>query len=542
MLVSCDSQTDSERLLGEDIFVDISRGAQSVCGVLRVDAIEPAQETSITHAELLQTTNFVRGRNYFAMEDNDIRGFLDGYYKFGWNQVSQVHLRLGRRGRSPKFGEYEIFRNLQRWDQVSIPNHTKIKSAQIELSLESGPPFGVDVAVYSVNKDWNPGSGGIQKNNNSAPATGEVWWGDAGFQTTPWSKPGAGYASDSDLGADTGGQPLAIARYDPGDQELVFASTRFTDYVKSRVTSKDPILLLYKLVDVHEDSPGSVLQIWSANYGPSRSGARRPRLTLQWYPESPVTIQSYPIVLEHGRALEFSNIGVGNDPSLAISFVADPGLADSMSSGRCGQTPFIEYRVSDSADKFRAVTGPLVVRGDRIDLRVTAASDPVTIGTSFSATIRDTWVTSGDPETMTVEWVFTSPDGRRIKRIAKYLGDYSWRVQFDPDVLGRWQYRWRHKLAEKPFESEELAFDVVALEKRSVSMALDTLQNAIIDSELTPGSIGMLPFELAFARLERVCLTVFSVEELESDSSVKTKLKQIRKLLSGADLPDRPIL
>ena len=46
----------------------------------------------------------VRDSNYSGVEDNDIRGFLDGRFKNGWNQPSQTHVRVGR-GNQQKFAK-----------------------------------------------------------------------------------------------------------------------------------------------------------------------------------------------------------------------------------------------------------------------------------------------------------------------------------------------------------------------------------------------------------------------------------------------------
>src|SRR6185436_11991899 len=62
-------------------------------------------------AATVHRTIWVTGKDgYAGMEDNDLRGHLDGSFKYGWNQVGQNHVRIGRRERSATFGECEIFR------------------------------------------------------------------------------------------------------------------------------------------------------------------------------------------------------------------------------------------------------------------------------------------------------------------------------------------------------------------------------------------------------------------------------------------------
>src|SRR3972149_2977698 len=51
------------------------------------ESVKPLRHTSI----------YVNGPDYTGMEDNDIRGFLDGRFRNGWNQPGQSHVRVGRR-------------------------------------------------------------------------------------------------------------------------------------------------------------------------------------------------------------------------------------------------------------------------------------------------------------------------------------------------------------------------------------------------------------------------------------------------------------
>lgn len=94
------------------------------------------------------------------MEDNDIRGFLDGRFKNGWNQPGQMHVRVGRRKQvSPKYGEQELCRVLQRWDRIELPPLSNILHTLLSLEVENGPPFELQIFLYEVKKDWNPGGG-----------------------------------------------------------------------------------------------------------------------------------------------------------------------------------------------------------------------------------------------------------------------------------------------------------------------------------------------------------------------------------------------
>src|SRR5262249_55412584 len=125
-------------------------------------------------------TVLVRNDDYAGMEDNDIRGFMDGNFKWGWNQVSQVHVRMGRRPDAPRYADYEVFRVLQRWDKISLPPVSVIPSVSLSLGIEgfTGQPRPLWVMLYAMKKDWNPGEGGTRHDNVSPPNPGEVWWND----------------------------------------------------------------------------------------------------------------------------------------------------------------------------------------------------------------------------------------------------------------------------------------------------------------------------------------------------------------------------
>jgi hypothetical protein len=530
---------DDRRRVGRDVFIDVSRGESPVCGQLQVDLIDSQALAQDSETQSIYSSTFARSALYQGMEDNDIRGYLDGMFKEGWNQVSQSHLRLGRRGRNPAYGEFELFRNLQRWADLPLPGAVDVVNAEIRLSLESGPPFAVDVAVYAILKDWNPGSGGINRDNNSPPEPGDAWWVDARYGEVRWSRPGVGHASDHESNADTSAQPLAVARYLPGRTDsLVFGSENLTLYVKAQLAKGKPVLLLYKLLDVYEDSPGSVFEIWSANYGVDGSN-RRPQLRIQWRTAHGVSSSTFKVSLEPGRALEIPNLAVRGPRTIMISFVPAPRMLDAAGQQHCDQVPHIEYRLSGSGNDWTAINSPSEIDAEKIDLRISAAVDPVPLGKAFIAEIRDTWITSGAPEDQVVQWVFESPDGRRIQKAADYAGDYTWRVSLNTTAIGRWRYRWRHSLSGHELVSEAGLFDVVAWEPRQVAEGLKYLSDEILASGAAPKSYEMLPFELSFMRLERAAMALPADDRRGSPAAVEllADIRHIREQLSGQPVP-----
>jgi hypothetical protein len=207
------------------------------------------------------------GDGYTGMEDNDLRGHLDGSFKYGWNQVGQNHVRVGRRDRSSTWGECEIFRAVQRWAGIVLPPGALVREASLDLAVESGPPRPMRLFLYEVHRDWNPGAGGVLGDNVSPPRPGEVWWDDAAYREKPWGHPGAGLASDSDPDADTPVMPLAESLYTPGGKGLTFRSDALAAYATRRLAAGLPLLFLLKVSDALEDLPTGSVVVYSANQG-----------------------------------------------------------------------------------------------------------------------------------------------------------------------------------------------------------------------------------------------------------------------------------
>ena len=135
------------------IVVDVSAGAAAVRGTLFISVYG---EVGNQPNPLKHRTVYVNGPDYGGMEDTDLRGFLDGHFKYDWNQSTQIHVRMGRRSSAPALGELELFRILHRWAEIELPPAAKVVNAQLEFMVEYGPSFPVDVYLYEVKKDWNP--------------------------------------------------------------------------------------------------------------------------------------------------------------------------------------------------------------------------------------------------------------------------------------------------------------------------------------------------------------------------------------------------
>jgi len=496
-------------------------------GILRVAAFTgtPRYRSRVT----THITTFVDGPAYTGMEDNDLRGYLDGTFKYAWNQTTQSHVRLGRRDTAPRYGEYELFRDVQRWSDITLPPHATVTRATLTLHVEDGPPHPMRVELYRVKKDWNPGNGGTLENNVSPPKPGEVWWDEAKHGQLAWGLPGVGYAA-TDSSADTDPMPLAEGRYQPDHPTIVFSSAALARYASERIAHRQPLLLLVKLADVQEDTPGTVIEVFSANQGDTRYTARRPHLELEWEDAyEDVTLQD-TVALEYGRAFTFRHLPSRPGRWYDASFTSDSGF----------DAPTIEVRGGTAHDTsaWTRVSAPFQSAWDWLEVRLLAATDPVVLGQPFTSTIEDTWIRTAAPEEQVVPWVFISPSGELDTVIASYRGRDRWSVAFTPEELGRWHYSWTHHFYETPYHGADGVFDVVPGDEANVLTQLDRFKETLRTADQTD-TTRRKRLMTQFARLERAAMQHQTPTTFRSAAgmALRHKLDTIRALW-GHPVPD----
>ena len=134
--------------------------------------------------------------------------------------------------------------------------------------------------------------------------------------------------------------------------------------------------------------------------------------------------------------------------------------------------------------EWRPLAVPAGTDCQRLQLRLLAAHDPVGLGEPFVARLRDTWVQSRPPEHQELHFGFVSPSGREHRARAEYLGDYRWQVEFVPDELGRWSYRWVHEFDRGPRWRAPGTFDVLPKDPAAVLAALRALRSQLEDADV----------------------------------------------------------
>ncbi|NNF29714.1 MAG: hypothetical protein HKN73_20995 [Gemmatimonadetes bacterium] len=493
---------DTYGVLGGDFVIP------NLAGVLRLSRLDPAASGIVEHESVL-----VPGFGYDGMEDNDMRGHLDGSFQYAWNQVSQKYVRTGRIDNLFQYGEYELFRALQRWNDLPLPDGARVAAVELRLRVQPSPiEYDRTLLLYAMRRDWNPGGGGTGGDNLTPPAQGEVWWNDAKLGEDPWGLPGGSSSTDRDPA------PLAEAILPPGGEDLRFSSESLTTYVAARAAEGLPLLFMIKLQDHQEDVPGSIVYLWAESEGDDRTRGRKPELAIRWTTAGEAVLEE-PVLLEPGRELVY--------PAGQANFVAFE---------QAGSEPF-EVSGRDAGGAWRVVEDGRLLESER-EVRIRAVSNGIPFGGTFTATFRDTWVRTGPPEEQDVVCRFSSPTGRRLESLARYDGDYTWTIEVSADEVGRWRYHWAHELQPGGFQALEGTFDVVV---ETVEDAIEALREFKSDVIAVPfdDRTALSRLMVRFSKLERAVMATLTTESFRSEDGrrLRDAIKGVRAAF-GRPVPD----
>jgi hypothetical protein len=406
-----------------------------------------------------------------------------------------------------------------------------IQNARIRIKVEK-PSFNeepVTVMLYAVNKSYEAGEGGKLRNNISPPKKGEVWWGARAHDEEAWGLPGVGFASDVHPDADTGAQALAQTTLKPGDTEIVFESAALAAYAERSAHRNRPLYLLLKLSDQDEDKRGTAVHLWSGNIGVRSNPARRPRLELNWTSPTPQAVAEHAVRLEHGRTAELPALKAPNTSRYIVTFQPEEG----------SEWPVIQVR-SRANEKWRLAGVGGLAGHNGLSVRLSATQSAVTRGQAFEDSFRDTWVTSGPPEEQQVTFTFVAPSGDVHRTQAEFQGDYTWKVSFPPDELGRWRYWHEHDLYEG-FRSADGVFDCVPGDRQAIAQQLRALAQRIRDRNYEDPKLAVHKFGPEFWALERAALASMTPEEWagEPGRELDQLIVNVRKQMDSRELPEK---
>ena len=98
------------------------------------------------------------------------------------------------------------------------------------------------------------------------------------------------------------------------------------------------------------------------------------------------------------------------------------------------ESPWTEIRGGNPEEisSWRSLALPQPLRGWRwVEIRLTAAANPIELGASFLGRTHDTGHPRGPQQ-----WTFTSPTGEVTTVEADPVGEFSWEVSFRPSLPG----------------------------------------------------------------------------------------------------------
>jgi hypothetical protein len=498
-------------------------------GTLRVSLFADGERAP---APLRHASVYRNQVGYGSMADVDLRGYLDGRFRYGWNQPLQIHVRAGRFFNSPRWGELELFRSLYRWGDLDLPRDARIEKARVWLAVEEPPPATRELTLflYEVTPEFVAGEGGTQRDNFSPPKKGEVWWGERAHEIDDWGLPGVGFASDDHPLADTGAQALAEARWDRPHEEVVFESRALAEYVQRRVRQGRPVQFLLKVSDAEEDTRGTTIILRSGEVDTARNPQRRPSLELHWTSPSEASQEQRPIHLEYGRRVVLAMQAAAGQ-RLAVSFLPDEG----------SEVPTL--RVRSAGGPWQTWPVPGGVPPGSIEVEVMAAHDPVVRGEPFRTSFRDTWVTTAPPETQDVVYTFIAPGGEVHRVPAAFEGDYTWSVDFRPDALGRWRWSYEHRL-DDGFRSADGVFDVIPGDVAAVERQLHALAARVRTQYPEPDRASVAIYGPEFWQLERAALANQTPESWNGPEgrALFDLISEVRETMSLKEVKDEPRL
>ena len=383
-----------------------------------------------------------------AVEDTDIRGYLDGTTKHPFNQGTAYHMRVGRRYGGPRDGRYELKRSLVRWRLPELPSNARLISAEVTFWVEgflSDSPLGdeelfrtLHLYLYPVSENWEAGLGGRRQNDFSPAAPGEAWWNEARFGELAWPAPGA-------LEPATGKQrrgyrdlPVGVGAIVRSDTALTIGGDRLLGYLRDSYGRQAELSLLLKLEDEEEDRVGTELAFLASNFGDVNDArSKRPRLDIEI--EIPYAAQTLidDFVVEAGteyltRVLTHS----GQTVLLSAAISQGEGIAPGL---------FVRGGSSeDSIDEteWEVLANPIVRRWDWSQFRIASPLRIVSWGDSIKLALHETWVWPGPREKQLPELLAIAPSGRVHRVSARATPELDYVMVFEPDEFGLWRYGW----------------------------------------------------------------------------------------------------
>lgn len=377
------------------------------------------------------------------VHDADIRGLVDGTGKYQFNQGRSYHMRVGRRYHGANEAAFELKRALVRFEIPDLPAGSRVGDVELSLWVEaflSDSPLAQDSAallplhayLYPLDLEWKEGRGGVDLDDFSGAARGEVDWLSARAGEVAWPAPGALQQTPSGNGRAYSVSALATAMVVGDNRWLRFSGPLLTEYVDSLRAEGDlSASFLVKLDDAQEDHWGTEMAFLTSQYGiESDYRSRRPLLVLDVDVPGPRTVLDVPFTLEAGEELELPRPPVANQMALMAADIEGSG----------GIPPQVAIETREGGGSM-PLHNPTTVSGD-VKLTLSAAPHPMELGRSVALAVTASWIKPGPRSVQVPDFMFIAPSGT-IHHVRADSADHrSFVVNFTPLELGLWRYAW----------------------------------------------------------------------------------------------------
>jgi hypothetical protein len=253
---------------------------------------------------------------------------------------------------------------------------------------------------------------------------------------------------------------------------------------------------------------------------------------LEWESTHEAERREVPIRLEYGRVHVLPSLEASEGDWIAHTFIADDAFG----------IPSLEIRPANTGGGWLELGGIRRLSAGSQRLRVIAARRPLPLGHRFTARLTDTWVTTGPPEDQLVEWTFVSPCGNTYSVMARYAGGFRWEVEFDPDEIGPWRYRWTQSLHGPGVSGPATCIDVIGLDIATVHASLDRFAERARSGDDRASKRGRRRQLQALLRLERSAVALLTPTEWRSEAGEDTrrKINAAKAALWGREVPEQP--
>jgi hypothetical protein len=317
------------------------------------------------------------------------------------------------------------------------------------------------------------------------------------------------------------------------EEDLVFSGERLRSHVEELLGQRKTLDVLIKASRLDEELPGSIKTFYSREFGDDFNPELRPALEIEWCAPA-LWVEEWPFVLEAGEMCTLrprQPLTMEEKATLAASMQLEPAEG-------AGALPPEVWAVGWNVDG--TATGsphpleiPLQGTSSDLELRLSAAVNPILAGEKASISLLETWAPLVErPQNLIVPFYFISPSGRQIQVTARHVGSFRYVADILPDEISVWTYTWKVQ-TDKRFKDHE-GRGYITVMKGTGQGYLKALgyftTNAVRDARRHKGLLSRRQAHFRLTALEQE-LHRFATEE-EVNGAPPAALKEIQVLLA----------